>query len=389
MSINKYIQELTLNLTLIELFKTFSFYLMDSNTSSIFGKMIELSEEIVFIYNIEKRCFDHVNEAFAEITQMDSAALFENPQLLFDFVHIEDREYIQEKINSLLQNKNLSVLTFRIIRADQQQRWIRVKFYPIIENDIIVYITGIGEDDTVRRASLLSMEKINAWKNASLEIVSHDLRGPIGTMKMLASVINRKLPDNPEIHKLASMIEEIANRNIELIKVLLSKETFESHEVQIRKERLDVVWEINQALEMYIKAQDDIKRVITFTYSHKKVFAELDSLKFLQIVNNLVSNAIKFTDENGQIKLHVEKLEDAFLFTVQDNGIGIPIHLQPLLFKKYTEAGRDGLKGEESVGLGMWIIKSMVEEHGGTIWFETKERLGTTFYVKISLGLES
>jgi two-component system sensor histidine kinase VicK len=246
----------------------------------------------------------------------------------------------------------------------------------------------MGEDDTVRRASLMSMEKISAWKNASLEIVSHDLRGPIGTMKMLASVINKKLPDQPEIQKLTSLIEEIANRNIELIKVLLSKETFESHEVQIRKERLDVVWEINQALKMYVEAQNNIKRTIVFTHSHKKLYAELDSLKFLQIVNNLVSNAIKFTEENGQIKIHVEKLEDAFLLTVQDNGIGIPKTLQPVLFKKYTEARRDGLNGEESVGLGMWIIKSLVEEHRGTIWFETQERLGTTFYVKISLGLD-
>lgn len=362
---------------------------MDSNKLSIFGKMIELTEEIVFIYNIEKERFDHVNKAFTEITQIDSAALFDQPQLLFDVVHVDDQAYITEKIKNLNKNKELSILTFRIIRADKQLRWMKIKIYPIVEDGNIVYITGIGEDDTVRRASLLSMEKVTAWKNASLEIVAHDLRGPIATMKMLASVINKKLQDQPQIHKLTTMIEEIAMRNIELIKVLLSKETFESHEVPISKERLDVVWEVNQALEMYFKAQNDIKRTITFTHSHKQVYAKLDSLKFLQIVNNLVSNAIKFTEEDGLIDIHVEKLDDAFLFTVQDNGIGIPKHLQPVLFKKYTEAGRNGLKGEESVGLGMWIIKSLVDEHQGTIWFETQERLGTTFYVKISLGLDS
>jgi two-component system sensor histidine kinase VicK len=361
---------------------------MDINKLSILGQMMELTEEIVFIYNVEKECFDHVNDAFTEITQIDSAALFNQPHFLFDVIYAEDRAYVKEKISNLLKNETLSILTFRIIRADQQLRWIKFKIYPIIEDGNIGYITGMGEDDTVRRASLMSMEKISAWKNASLEIVSHDLRGPIGTMKMLASVINKKLPDQPEIQKLTSLIEEIANRNIELIKVLLSKETFESHEVQIRKERLDVVWEINQALKMYVEAQNNIKRTIVFTHSHKKLYAELDSLKFLQIVNNLVSNAIKFTEENGQIKIHVEKLEDAFLLTVQDNGIGIPKTLQPVLFKKYTEARRDGLNGEESVGLGMWIIKSLVEEHRGTIWFETQERLGTTFYVKISLGLD-
>ena len=62
---------------------------MDSNKLSIFGKMIELTEEIVFIYNTEKKCFDHINGAFTEITQIDSAALFDQPQLLFDVVHID------------------------------------------------------------------------------------------------------------------------------------------------------------------------------------------------------------------------------------------------------------------------------------------------------------
>jgi len=358
---------------------------MNRDKKSILVQMTDLTEEVYFIYNIEQKCFDHVNNAFTIITKIDTSVLFNDPHSLLDIIHKEDQGYIKEKIADLIENRDFSILQFRIVREDNQQRWIRLKIYPIIEEGKIRYLSGIGEDDSVRRASLLNMEKVVAWKNASLEIVSHDLRGPIGAMKMLASIIDRKLPDHPEIHKLTAMIGEIANRNIDLVQVLLSKENLESYEVQISRERLDVVWEINSALEMYIKAEKNIQKQFTFTHSHDKLYAELDSMKFLQIINNLISNAIKFTGEDGQISIHLEQLEKSILITVQDNGIGIPKKLQPVLFKKYTEAGRVGLAGEESVGLGMWITKSLVEEHSGMIWFETQERLGTTFYIELPL----
>lgn len=106
-------------------------------------------------------------------------------------------------------------------------------------------------------------------------------------------------------------------------------------------------------------------------------------MKFLQIINNLVSNAIKFTRENGQITVQLEKLEKTALITVADNGIGIPKSLHPILFNKYTKAGRKGVDGEESFGLGMWIVKSLTEAHKGRVWFESEEGKGSKFYVEI------
>jgi two-component system sensor histidine kinase VicK len=106
-------------------------------------------------------------------------------------------------------------------------------------------------------------------------------------------------------------------------------------------------------------------------------------MKFLQIVNNLISNAIKFTKENGVIKVDLQQLEKSVLITVADNGIGIPKSMQPVLFKKYTKAGRTGVDGEESVGLGMWIVKSLTEAHNGRVWFESEEDKGSKFYVEI------
>lgn len=104
----------------------------------------------------------------------------------------------------------------------------------------------------------------------------------------------------------------------------------------------------------------------------------------MQVITNLLSNALKFTPDSGNIRISVEDKNDNILIKVQDNGIGIPAHLQPFLFDKFTKAGRQGIHGEPSVGLGMSIIKTIVEWHNGQIWFESTEGIGTTFYIEIS-----
>ena len=79
-------------------------------------------------------------------------------------------------------------------------------------------------------------------------------------------------------------------------------------------------------------------------------------------------------------------METTFLVTVTDDGIGIPKSLRPILFKKYTKAGGAGVDGEDSIGLGMWIVKSLTESHGGRVWFESEVNNGTKFYLEIPLG---
>jgi two-component system sensor histidine kinase VicK len=357
------------------------------NDAEILKKMVEQSDVICFIYDITERRFQYINQAFEVITKQTGSELIERPERLLKFIYKEDIDYVKQAINELPEKKTNSLLNFRIIRLDKTERWIRLKIYPIIKDGKISHLTGMGEDDTARKASIFNMQKVNGWKDANLEILSHDLRGPLGAVQMLTTVIDKKIPNNPELHKLTKLITDISKRNIDLIQTLLKREFLATAEVEISKERLDLVWEINQAMDIYLKSQKNIKKHINFTHSHENIFAEVDSMKFLQIINNLISNAIKFTDDHGYIDVHVEKLETTFLVTVKDNGIGIPKRLQPILFKKYTKAGREGIEGEESIGLGMWIVNTLTEAHGGKVWFESEIKRGSTFYVEMPLNI--
>lgn len=362
---------------------------MQSSKLSIMKNMIDLADEIIFIYHFNNKNFDYVNTAFTKITGSSNNTLSERSTTLFNLIHAEDRDTTKQKIRELLENKDPSTLTFRVIRADQQHRWIKFNIYPVIEAGNIAYITGIGQDITILKSSLESMEKLSAWKNESMDIISHDLREPIATIKMLAAVIDKKASNESEIRKITAMINEIANANNELITMLLKKETFESLQQQSGRKCLNVVSEINSAVKNLVTAEVDRTKKVLFTYSDKEILAMLDSVKFLQIVNVLISNAIKFTVENSQVRIHLEQLENAFLLSIQDSGIGIPKHLQQTLFRKYPENPKLDANGQESVGRSMWILKNLVEQHQGSVWFESQQALGTTFYVKIPLGLNN
>ncbi len=103
----------------------------------------------------------------------------------------------------------------------------------------------------------------------------------------------------------------------------------------------------------------------------------------MQVINNLISNALKFTPDGGSITISISEKDGIILISVADTGVGIPQKFHATLFDKFPESRRTGLKGEPSVGLGMSIIKTIVEWHHGEIWFESEENKGSTFYIRL------
>jgi two-component system sensor histidine kinase VicK len=248
---------------------------MEDSTSRILKDMTDRSDEMFFIFNPNDRRFVYASPAFETIVQKSNNDLFNNAALLYDTIHPEDRKYVKENFLHLLTKKTSSLLDFRIQRPDNVERWIRLKVYPIIDNGEIKYLSGIVEDDSARKASIFNMEKINGWKDSILEILSHDLRGPIGIVKLLASAIAGKLPktEYQQIHEWTTTIQNISQRNINLIRTLLSKESLDTVGVETSKERVDLVWEINEIMHIFNHSKNEINKQFLFTHSQPAIFA--------------------------------------------------------------------------------------------------------------------
>lgn len=172
-----------------------------------------------------------------------------NPTSFLDIIHKEDLSYVKSSLKLLLTTKDTSLLDFRIVRPDHTERWVRLKTYPILSGDKVQCLAGSAEDDSARKVGIYNLEKVNGWKNANLEIISHDLRGPIGIVQMLSSAIGSKMPENKEIQKLTQLIGEISQRNINLIQNVLSSEALDTATLDARKNRHNVVWKVRQAMD--------------------------------------------------------------------------------------------------------------------------------------------
>ncbi|QJD96342.1 PAS domain-containing protein [Mucilaginibacter robiniae] len=360
---------------------------MKNISSNLFHHIGCLSKDAYFIFNTAHNCFHYLNPAFEKIWELPINQVELNPSILLDIIHPEDRGYVQDCYADALQSAQEHKFEFRICPASGQEKYLQLSLYPLDADYGTNSIAGIARDITVLQNNVLYAERINGRKNSMLHILAHDLKGPMGTMDVLAASIKSGLEEEKTENLLQSVefIQELCQRNISLIRNVIDLEFLESPEVGLHKERVDLVWSINDVLNTYKNSEDIIRKKFTLTSSAEKIYVQIDNLKIIQAFNNLLSNAIKFTPANGLIEVHIQEQHPWVILTVRDNGIGIPDHLQPYIFDKFTKARRLGLNGEETTGLGMSIIKTIVELHGGRIWLESKENMGTAFYIELPM----
>ena len=241
----------------------------------------------------------------------------------------------------------------------------------------------IERDESTKR-----LEAMNHTKDRILATVAHDLRSPINAIKGSMFVMKYQLEGRiqKEDQELFDMVENSCTKTLGLIQELLDSAEMEDENFVLHKEEVTLNAFIENTLASLIlqmqKKQVNFELNIEDTHD---LIVEVNKRKFARVLDNLVSNALKFTPEGGTITIHTLLIDKFFHLSIQDTGIGIPKNLQPIIFDKFSEARRSGLAGEKSTGLGMYIVKQIVNLHGGTITLESQESKGSTFKLVLPL----
>lgn len=225
------------------------------------------------------------------------------------------------------------------------------------------------------------MINFGSKKDTMLEMLSHNLSAPLSLVKRILGMAEKACRDQ-KYQTVSSHIQFIGNATqhcIDIIHDFLKEEHFVSERIYVKQNRFDVIEKVRHVVDEFKQSYHGNE--LHFVTDKKLLFVTGDDIKFLQILNNLISNALKFTPANCRVEIKVEDADDNFMVIVKDDGIGIPEHVQPLLFQKYTPAGRQGLNGEKSIGVGLSIVKKLVSLMRGEIRFESKQDQGTTFYL--------
>ncbi|MEJ8802737.1 sensor histidine kinase [Pontibacter sp. H249] len=223
-----------------------------------------------------------------------------------------------------------------------------------------------------------ALEEISKAKSKILGVVAHDLRGPFSNIEMLVKLMKLKELNSEEKAKYLSMIEKSCQNSKAIINDLLDMAKAEQGRDHYPMEKTDLSVFVEQQYQEW-KEQLNDNRNLTFSAVSAPVYASINSDKFKRVLDNLLSNAVKFTKENGSISINLSRKDNQILLQISDDGIGIPQDLKPHLFNAFSQAGRHGLRGEKSVGLGLNIVQKLVEQHNGIITVESDEHTGTTF----------
>lgn len=225
------------------------------------------------------------------------------------------------------------------------------------------------------------LEQLSKAKTQILGVVAHDLRTPFANIEMMASMLIHK-PLSPEQQaRFFELILKSCQSSKGIINELLEMARYDQEgacapeptKLDEFLDHLELEWQLQLKGTRQLQVQKD----------QEECWVNLDVEKFRRVLDNLLSNAVKFTQEQGNIMVRLMRQDSTIKLEVSDNGIGIPEAMRPHLFEPFSRAGRKGLRGEQTVGLGLSIARKLVEMHQGTLELRHGQEQGTTFRISL------
>jgi two-component system sensor histidine kinase VicK len=260
---------------------------------------------------------------------------------------------------------------------------VRVVFSPIHRRDrgdtgIIAVLQDVTEQ-----------EKLERSRREFVADVSHELRTPLTTIKSYLEALEDGALDDPALaHKFVGVTRNETERMIRLVNDLLQLSRLDSRQWIVTKERTDIVDMLDEVADRFsVQTQNRNIRIHIQAESGVR-YAWLDRDQIDQVLDNLVSNAVKYTPDGGTIRIAAGRRGDKLQVYVEDNGIGIPKKDLERIFERFYRVDKARSRGMGGTGLGLSIAREIIKAHGGTIEMESEVNKGTkvTFTIPLEEG---
>lgn len=279
-----------------------------------------------------------------------------------------------KKMNSLLKQKNEEISQTNE-RLQETMSELRESQQKIVDDS-----KSLLELNSKLMDSQDKLSNLNKTKDKFFSIIAHDLKNPIGSFKQLTEALSEDFDkmQKEEIKEYIKLMKRNAKQLFELLENLLTwsrsqRDTIDFNPVDANLNKIieNVISTLNvQAENKSIKLKNEVATDL-------QLMADVNML--VTVLRNLISNAIKFTPENGDIRIYSEEKENTIITSIKDNGVGISKDRIDNLFNPGCNGSTKGTKNESGTGLGLILCKEFVEKNGGKIWVESNEENGSTF----------
>ncbi|MET0752251.1 MAG: ATP-binding protein [Pyrinomonadaceae bacterium] len=257
----------------------------------------------------------------------------------------------------------------------------------------------VFHDITERRASERERERLfeseqsargeaedaNRLKDEFLATVSHELRTPLNAILGWSSMLKKGMLKEENVRNAMTIIERNAKAQAEIISDILDVSRIITGKLQIESEPVELAPLIQAAVETQQPAADAKSIALKLSLDENAGLVVGDADRLQQVIWNLVSNAIKFTPNGGSVEVSLEQIDSNIEINVSDSGIGIEAKFLPFVFERFRQADSSTTRADRGLGLGLAIVRHLVELHGGTV-YAASDGNGSTFTVKLPLA---
>jgi two-component system phosphate regulon sensor histidine kinase PhoR len=233
--------------------------------------------------------------------------------------------------------------------------------------------------------NITQLKELDRMKNEMVRMTSHDLKNPLQAALANVDLAKDDLVQhpNPEVEQSLDVIERQLNRMNRIIRGILDVERARTGVFTFAP--IDPLALVHQAVDelQHLIAISGVQVSLTVPESLPSVLGDAEQLK--QAVINLLENALKFTPSGGEIAIRAEAHDRSLVIAIRDSGVGIPAEIGERVFERFFRVNQRGTEHITGSGLGLSLVKAVIEQHNGRVWFESQSGQGTTFHVELPI----
>jgi PAS domain S-box-containing protein len=275
-------------------------------------------------------------------------------------------------------------LGYRLRRRDGEYRWAADAGRPRFDGGEFEGFVGTVTDIHERRQAEQDLKEADRRKDEFLATLAHELRNPLAPIRNGIQIMKVAGGDPEAVEKARSMMERQVEQMAQLIGDLMDLSRISRGKIALQKTRLPVAAAVHNAVDTSRPLIEQQGHDLVLDVPDEPIYVDADNTRLTQVFANLLNNAAKYTDRGGRIRLAVERQGGDVVVSVEDTGVGIPAHMLPKVFDMFSQVDRSLEKAQGGLGIGLNIVKRLVEMHDGGIVAESGGHgAGSRFVVRL------